>query len=452
MKKNVALFAGVGLFVALFYNQGVGLNLSCFALSSWVFLYITAPKENRSSSFWWLSVALWFSVGAFAWYGDFISFVAIFCTLVIITARLYDPGMNLLLIPFAGGINFASFIFRAPFIYNWLPLKYGLTQDFYKKALYYFLIPAALTTGFIIVYASSSSLFQSFFYINWDINFFQLAFLLALGFFLMFSFMHYWVPDLLSKQGKYLHDRFAPSFGRFAASHKIPDIEFYRKSGQITLIALNVLVIFFIITYSVEQFGGRAGNTTLSESLHERVYLLIFSILMAIAVILLFFKGALNFNTKNRLLKRGAFVWIGLNFLLVGIVALKNAQYIGSYGLTFKRVGVYLFLLLSATGLIYTTLKIRNQNTNIYLVNRMAWATYGTLIIGAAVNWSWIVTRYNLSHASALDKSYIYSLPYNKQLLYTHQLISADELSRLKTEQTEKSVLSQNLYYRLLHP
>ncbi|HEX7755399.1 MAG TPA: DUF4153 domain-containing protein, partial [Niabella sp.] len=126
--------------------------------------------------------------------------------------------------------------------------------------------------------------------------------------------------------------------------------------------------------------------------------------------------------------------------------------YIGSYGLTFKRVGVYLFLLLSATGLIYTTLKIRNQNTNIYLVNRMAWATYGTLIIGAAVNWSWIVTRYNLSHASALDKSYIYSLPYNKQLLYTHQLISADELSRLKTEQTEKSVLSQNLYYRLLHP
>lgn len=263
----------------------------------------------------------------------------------------------------------------------------------------------------------------------------------------MFSFMHYWVPDLLLKQDKYLQDAFPPSYSNAATDPEATDIQFYQKSGQISLIALNLLVIFFIVTYSIEQFRGNPSGNSLSQSLHERVYLLIFSIAMAISVIMLFFKGALNFSKNSGPLKTYAFIWIVLNMLLAGTVVLKNNQYVDSYGLTLKRIGVYLFLFLAVLGLVYTALKIRRQKTNIYLLNRMAWVIYGTLIIGAVVNWSWIVTRYNLNHAASFDKDYAISLPYNKQLLYNKGFLPNTDFMRLKSDELRQPFLSQHLYY-----
>ncbi|ANH82602.1 hypothetical protein A8C56_17920 [Niabella ginsenosidivorans] len=450
MKKNIALFTGVAAFVALFYGQEVGLNGCLLALLLWIFLLITSEKSGHTPQFRWLSGALLVSVCAFAWYGDFISFAAVFSTLVLLVCKVSTPFLNVLLVPLAAAVNFMSFVFRAPFVGRWLPVNSLFKGHFYKQALYYFLIPGVLAIGFIAVYSASSNLFQSFFHFNWNADFFQVLFLSIAGFFIMFSFLHYWAPEALISYNEKLGDHFSTEMHRMAANE--PQLHFYRKSGEISLILLNGIVVFFIITYCVEHFGSEAADNSLSDALHERVYLLIFSIIMAISVIMLFFKGGLNFDTKAGLLKTGAFTWILLNGLLVAIVALKNNQYVAAYGLTFKRVGVYIFLLLCAAGLVLTALKIKKQRTNCFLLNRMVWLVYGTLIIGCAINWSWIVTRYNLSHASALDKNYLYHLPYNKQLLYNARLLPATELNNIKSEHTARPFLSQRLYYRLLNP
>lgn len=450
MNKNIALFSGVAIFVALFYRQEPGINLSLFTLLIWFFLFFTSKKEVHTKEFWRLSAALFVSVGAFAWYGDFISFAALFCSIVIIATRVYKPSLNVLLIPFAAFINFASFIVRAPFIQKWLPINYGTTKDIYKKLFYYFIIPGALIAGFLTVYTFNSNRFQSFFNFNWDINFFKLAFLTGLGFFIMFSFLHYWIPALLLQQEKYFNDQFSPSFNRFATKYNNADINFYRKSGQISLIALNLLVIVFIITYCIEQFGTATTTNNLSEDLHTRVCLLIFSIVMAISVIMLFFKGVLNFNEQSQLLKKLSFVWVGLNIILVFVVALKNNQYIFNYGLTFKRIGVYIFLLLCTTGLVFTLLKIQNKKTNIYLISRMVWTAFTTLVIGAVINWSWFVTDFNLKHGSFFDLEYAKSLEFNKQLLYNRKLIPETEFAKIIENHTRLNFLSQNFYYRNL--
>ena len=450
MKKNLVLFVGVVLFVALFYNREPGLNFSLFAILAWLAIVLTTESENHKPTFWWLTAALGIATGAFAWYGDPVSFLAVFASLVALTCKAHQPVMNVLLVPFAGAANFISFLFRAPVLTSWLPVNGIFTAAFYKKAVYYFLIPAMLATIFLVVYSSSSDLFQSFFYINWNADFLQIGFLSALGFFLMFCFVHYWAPSQLFLVNNKLNDHFQEAYRLSLEGPQHPDAGFYRKSAEISFILLNILVLFFIVTYCIEQFGhiNRAGS--LSSALHERVYLLIFSIAMAILVIMLFFKGRLNFDAKARLLRNSAYVWILLNLFLAGVVALKNNQYIEAYGLTFKRIGVHIFLLLCITGLLLTILKIKNRKTNAYLAGRMLWVFYTTLIIGCVVNWSWIVTKYNLAHAQTFDLQYAQRLPFNKQLLYDAGKLTKEELYQIRYDHQQRPLLSQNLYYSFL--
>lgn len=446
MKKNLILLTGAAVFVALFYNREPGLNLALFALASWLAVFLTTKKENHTKTYWWLTAALVVAAGSFAWYGDPASFLAVFFVLILMVCKAHQPLLTILLVPFAGLINFASFIFRAPVLTNWLPVNNLLTAAFYKKVIYYFIIPGALAAGFLLIYSSSSELFQSFFYINWNADFLQIGFLTALGFFFMFCFVHYWTPAQLLM----INDRLSDHFSGAYAGQNRPDAGFYRKSAEISLIVLNIIIAFFIGTYCIEQFGRAHSENSLSSALHERVYLLIFSIAMAVFVILLFFRGQLNFTANAQLLKKAAFTWIALNCLLLIVVGFKNSQYIAAYGLTFKRLGVYGFLLLSAIGLAFTTLKIKHKKTNSYLIARMAWASYTVLVIGAAINWSWVVTRYNLDHAKTFDLSYAKSLPFNKQLLFDSGQLTKEALSQIRSDHQQRPFLSQNLYYTTL--
>lgn len=455
MKKNLVLFTGVAAFVALFYGREPGLNFSLFVLLLWLSVFLTTPKEKYTSTFWWLTAALGTAAGAFAWYGDPVSFLAVFATLVLVACKAHQPAMSVLLVPFAGFLNFASFIFRAPMLTSWLPVNNLLTAAFYKKAIYYFLIPVALAAIFLVIYSSSSNLFQSFFYINWNADFLQIGFLAALGFFLMFSFIHYWTPSQLFLIQNKLNDHFSEAYRLSLQDRQNPDIHFYRKSAEISLILLNIIVLFFIVTYCVEQFGSKNTSGNLSSELHERIYLLIFSIAMAILVIMLFFRGSLNFDIKARFLRNTAYIWIMLNLFLAGIVALKNNQYIEAYGLTFKRVGVHIFLLLCIAGLLFTIIKIKHKKTNAYLAGHMLWTFYATLVIGCAINWSWIVTKYNLEYQKNFDMEYALGLPYNRQLLYNtriYQETPDKKAAFLQPIETEKKrpLLSRILYYQLL--
>ncbi|MGJ7030322.1 DUF4153 domain-containing protein [Niabella hirudinis] len=455
MKKNLILFMGIVAFVALFYNREPGLNFGIFTLISWLAIFLTTKGEHHTKAFWWLTAALGIAAGSFAWYGDPVSFLAIFASLILLACKAHQPGINILLVPFAGAANFISFIFRAPVLTSWLPVKGIFTTAIYKKAIYYFLIPAALAAIFLLIYSSSSDLFQSFFHISWNADLLQIGFLAALGFFLMFCFVHYWVPAQLLLINNKLNDHFPEAYELSLQDRQSPDAGFHRTSAEISMIVLNIIVLFFIITYCIEQFGNKNTGGSLSGALHERVYLLIFSIVMAILVIMLFFKGSLNFDIKARFLRNSAYTWILLNLFLAGIVVLKNNQYIEAYGLTFKRIGVYIFLLLCIAGLLFTIIKIKNKRTNTYLASRMLWVFYSTLVIGCTINWSWIVTKYNLKYQQSFDLDYALGLPYNRQLLYNTKIRQeapdkkARFLQHIEAEQ-KRPLLSKILYYQFI--
>ena len=454
MKKNIFFLVSVVLFVCLFYKQEPGINIAIFGITSWVFLLNVTRPKNRTREFWLLSAASIVSALSFAWYGDFLSFVALFISLLLTGFKAYYPRLNAVAAPLNIAFNYVSFIFRLLTPDKWL--GFSLSSDgLAKKLVSYFLIPAVLTAMFIGVYTAASDKFASFFNIDFNADFVQIFVLTALGFFLMFNFFHTVVPKQLIVLNRHLNDEFGAGFvSKKAKGFHLLDIVSQRRSGEISLVLLNVVLCLFITTYCVEQFGSKAISGTLSNEVHERVYVLILSIVMAIIVIMIYFQGLLNFDAKSNLLKKLTYIWIGLNVVLIATVIFRNLEYVDAYGLTFKRIGVFIFLSMSLLGLLFTAYKIGNKKTNIFLINRMAWSFFSLLVISSVINWSWMVTRFNTSHLQNPDWSYLNSLDYNKKLL--SELYTANGMDRkpiiesLKYKRPSK-ILSRVLYYESIN-
>ncbi len=456
MKRNPALFISTILFVVLFYRQTPGLNLGIFAVLVWVML-LFIPGVTKTRSFWWLSAATLLSAVSFAWYGDFLSFASLLISLSLAGYKALYSSLRLVTFPFAAFYNYVTFIIRAPRVNTWMPDAGNSAGSVFKKLLTYVIIPVGVFLIFALVYAQGSSRFAALFYLNWQVNLGQIVVLSVVGFFLMFSFFHFSVPDMLVRYNGELLDDFGKHVG--AQESKIGgffDLSMQRRSGEVTLVLLNALIILFNIVYVLEQFGqpviGDAGGS-LSSGVHERVYALIFSIIMAVLVIMVYFRKELNFRKDSQLLKILSMIWIGLNAVLVVIVMAKNIEYVQVFGLTFRRIGVFIFLLLALTGLALTRHKLAFRKANWFLITRFVSVCLGTLVISAAINWSWLVTKYNLRYQAKPDMGYLFSLNYNRGLLdqalgENHPQPYTRGKNRSYVEgQKESKWLSRRLYY-----
>jgi Leucine-rich repeat (LRR) protein len=138
---------------------------------------------------------------------------------------------------------------------------------------------------------------------------------------------------------------------------------------------------------------------------------LITSILFAIAILLFYFRGLLNFYHKSRPLKLLAYLWILQNIFMVFSTAYRNNMYITESGLSYKKIGVYVYLLLAAIGLATTFYKLWRTRSNWSLVRANSFIMYCLLIIGCTINWDVVITNFNIEksrdHTKRLEKYYL---------------------------------------------
>lgn len=183
-------------------------------------------------------------------------------------------------------------------------------------------------------------------------------------------------------------------------------------TGVIMFAALNILLFLLnTIDISTLWFGYKpAGN--FSSLLHEGTNSLIFSIVMAMAVIAYFFRGNLNFYRKSKILKSLAYAWMFQNVILIISVFIRDGYYIEFYGLTHKRIGVLVFALLCIIGLCTVYLKVARQKTLFYLlrINGSVW--FFLLLAFSVINWDVAIAKYNLAQSDniSLDADYLLSL------------------------------------------
>jgi len=459
MKKHHLIFLTTIIFTFLFYKQDVGLNLGIFGLILSLLVYFTTDRKVMNATFYVFLVASVVSSVAFAWYGDFVSFLAVFISLSLLVFRsrsaYLKPVFSLIIIP----INAFSFVVRIFLFEKWLP-KSKADANFWKRLFAYLIVPLILVIIFFFVYSLGSEHFANIF-VNWkwNINIGWVILTALLGFYIMFNFWNYSAGSFWEKQSRLFRNNFTKTPDTEKPTLSFMDIQLERTSGIISFICLNVLLLIFVITFNYEQFFENQNFYNLKFETHERVNAVIASILMAIALIMFYFKGGFNFDKKAKLLKILAKIWILLNAVLVFSAFVKNTEYIYETNLlTYKRLGVYAFLILSLIGLFYTFMKIQKRKTNAFLFNKMFWHFYAVLLICSFINWGEIITHYNITKSDFDLDYHINKVDFNEKILIKYAEEKGDEttvnsinnrlLKKFYSRKEEPvKFLSKKLYY-----
>jgi hypothetical protein len=166
----------------------------------------------------------------------------------------------------------------------------------------------------------------------------------------------------------------------------------------VLLLVVNIIDINFLWLHFQYEEGK-----PVYKMVHEGTELLIVSIVLAMAILMFFFKGNLNFYKRNKWLKYGAYAWIIQNALLVTSVFMRDYYYILKHGLAYKRIGVLFFLLMVLIGLITVFVKIWSRKTNYFLFRVNAWAGIVVLVLATTIHWDEFIAGYNLKRKNTVD-------------------------------------------------
>ncbi|WP_369753230.1 DUF4173 domain-containing protein [Flavobacterium sp. WC2409] len=458
MKKHQLILVCSLIFTLLFYNESIGVNLAVFGLvlTGMICYFFQQRFSNRLHL--GLVIVSVLSCFAFAWYGDFVSFLALAISVLFLQFKIQEPKLKIVQIFPIVFINGFTSLGRVLMFSQWLP-KREVKNNLAKKIIAYFLIPGIFIILFFTVYAFGSDHFSSLFTdYTLDLNVFHLFLIVLVGFYISFSFWNYWLPEYCYDFNPKLDNDFTTENNMVhKQTFSFLDLDFERKSGEITLVLLNCMILIFIGTYNYEQFFEDKVIASLSVATHERVNSVIFSIIMAVGVMLFFLKNGFNFDKKASKLKLLSKIWIALNGVLIISTIIKNLEYVTAFGLTYKRLGVFAFLLLAIVGLFITYWKIYQRKTNAYLFNQMIWYFYGTLLLCSFINWGSLITNYNISVNKGVDPIFLSGLNFNDNVrrTYFYQNKFDGQYPEMEREETigrnqKESFLSKALYYETL--
>ncbi|KAF2333053.1 DUF4153 domain-containing protein [Flavobacterium daemonense] len=461
MKKHHIILICSFIFLLLFYREDPGLNWSIFGLVLTGFICYLFQDKFTERTHLVLVLTSVLSCLAFGWYGDAASFFAMAMSILFLQFKTQDNKLKIVQIFPLVFLNGITSLGRIWIFKQWLPEK-QIHNNFAKKLVAFVLIPAIFFGLFFAVYSFGSDHFSSLFTdYTLDIDVPQLLLLSIAGFYISFSFWNYWVPEVCYEKNELLDNEFKNiAEVKNQNTFSFLDLDFERKSGVITLVLLNLMLLVFIATYNYEQFFevSIAQASKLSTATHERVNSVILSILMAVGVIMFYFKGGFNFDKKATLLKTLSKIWIFLNGILIISTIIKNSEYVSFFGLTYKRLGVYAFLILAIIGLVYTFLKIAKQKTNAYLVNQMVWYFYGTVLLCSYVNWGNLITNYNISVNKGVEPRFLSGLNFNEEARRDYFLknnLNGGETESIREELVANyqnaTFLSKALYYEFLN-
>lgn len=419
MKKNDWLLAGtVATYSYLFYEQQPGINYLLFTLLLLgLIVYQTKTVVFRKITWQLTAIASLVSGVNVVLANSNLAVLANLVSLVLLAGYSRMPETSIFITAANSVYSLVSSFFNFTFFREkFFPESAGprslLLAGINLQQVTIIGIPVLVTAGFVAIYYSASATFS---YLVRQIDFSFISFYLILftftGFWLLFGFFRQQLileitePDLATGNNLFRTKK------RYSWAIKILGLKYEFKAGVILLILLNALLFIFNLSDAYYLTVGEMPKGIIySEYLHQGVYLLIFSILMAIGVLLYLFRGNQNFFAKNKPLRLLAYSWLTQNLILVLITVMKNGLYVMEFGLTHKRIGVYTYLTLTTIGLITSFVKVAAIKNNWFLFRKNAWAVYLVLILASCLNWDRFITGYNLKFTREPDLEYLLSL------------------------------------------
>jgi len=441
--KHITIIIASILFSTLFYNQKIGVNLSIFSIISILILLVSNTQKFRNKTtiiytlLYLLTAALVFiqhtSLSILA---NVLAFITLVGSVKESKSSIYVQWYN--------GIytSVAGYIHRNLYKIN-NDDKETIKKDIDVLHLVKLVgIPLAFITVFIVLYRNGNPIFSDLIS-KIDLSFINLKWILftVLGYYLFSNIFSPVQVDLATNKDL--------QTGNILKQNQPFSTEILVKEKQLgttLLLLLNILIVFYLTTDIISLNTKWTEAHVLSSQVHNGINALIASIVIAIVIILYFFRGNLNFYEHNKILKNLAFTWIILNTILVILIAAKNYNYITAFGLTYKRIGVNVYLFLTLIGLITTFLKVSKVKNLWFLFRINTQIAFVLLMILSVVNWDNSITKYNINHAQSLDLNYLINLSDNNAVLLNEYRKSNNLSSNLSNRIITKH---RNFVYKL---
>jgi hypothetical protein len=388
MKKNDwILIISILLYSILFYQQTAGINFLLFNAVLIAFLVIRDQAVLKSKT--WIAVALGALLSSFMIfkYGSALAIWANVMSLFILSAISFDARTSFFTSVLVSTCSVGSsivFMFM-----DWFNRKSVTVEGVYKRPFYvkFFLILLpflwvccfSFSTKHPILYLKSSQK------ISTSILSPLLGYSFTLGgLVLLYGFFY-------NQKLKSIMDMDANAPADLTESMIVKDsfwnslmrIDNEFLSGMILFAMLN----FLLLIVNVLDFNYLWMDGTLPKGMshkqfvHNGIGVLITSIVIAIFIILFYFRGGINFYEKNKWIKWMAYLWIFQNLFMLFSTGYRNNLYIDESGLSYKKIGVYVYLLLTFIGLLTTLIKVYKIKTNWYLFKINGVFYYAILVI-----------------------------------------------------------------------
>ncbi|MDO8998973.1 MAG: DUF4173 domain-containing protein [Bacteroidota bacterium] len=413
MKKNDwLLIASAILFSVLFYKQATGVNYFLFTILVTSVIAYFNPENLKKWQWWYYAFITNFCGFAVLYCNSNLSVFATILSLFVLSGKSFNYKNSIILnLTFSIGSVLSSIGFV---IADYVSLrKQNIVSENRKKRKVYFGIFIALIISilFFALYQQANPLFKEFTK-NIDLSWISIGwcFFSVFGFLVFYGLVYY--RDIKVVSGWDI------SFNKTLINNKDRNENELSNNTIIALALFGLLNLMLVLVNGLDLTNLMGTHELpkgvyLSDFVHNAVWSLVFSIIIAVGLIIWFFKGELNFNKQSKALKLLVYFWILQSAVMVVSAMIRNSWYVAEYQLTYLRIGVYVFLLLSLVGLFFTFLKISKTKSGWYLVRQNFEAWFLILGICSILNWDKIITDYNISNSkgfSSLDMAYLISL------------------------------------------
>jgi hypothetical protein len=417
--------ASAVVYTFFFWNESMGINLVLFSATLIALMLFRSDKAYRHKSVQWSIAALLFTGAMVVLWNSTTAVVAHIASFYVLTGTIYAPQLrslqNVLALVLINQAKAPANLVRSFVRTESQVAKRSFRPWYWMRVV---ILPLVLLLIFFIIYFNANTKFELL-----TNNFFDHLFQSLEWFFSAFSFpmLGLFITGLILCAGVLIvaknnkaseWDANAKTeIGRERTTNKkkrilLIALKTEYRMALILLVMMNLLLIvvnYTDIRYVWVEFEWE-GVGSLSKFVHEGTYLLILSILLSKAIVLYYFRRNLNFYQNSRTIQVLAIAWMCQNVVLALSVAMRNWYYVQYYALAYKRIGVFIFLILVMFGLITMMIKIRRRHTGYQLLRLNALAAFVMLIAMSAINWDPWIIRYNLyaKHEAGFDASFCF--------------------------------------------
>ncbi|GAB5447895.1 DUF4153 domain-containing protein [Gymnodinialimonas sp.] len=204
---------------------------------------------------------------------------------------------------------------------------------------------------------------------------------------------------------------------RLGAGDHVPPSFTLPSTGLINPASVRTSLILFNVMFALQtasDIGVLTGGVTLPEGMtyagyaHRGAYPLLVTALLSGV----FAMATHRMVAGNTVLRTLMYLWLGQTLFLVVTAAVRLGLYVEAYSLTHLRVAAFIWMALIFVGLVLIIVQMVQDRPFSWLLKANLITLTGTLYLCCFINFSYLITDYNMANAApdALDLAYLCGL------------------------------------------